>query len=282
MLSTTGLSGLLDQAVATVRQARAAQPALGVVLGSGLGAFADTLGALVKVPYADIPKMPVSRVAGHAGNLCLGTVEGVEVACMQGRVHLYEGHEPERVVFGVRLLARLGCKAVLLTNAAGGIHPCLRPGDLMLIVDHINLTGRNPLLGPNPDALGDRFPDMSEAYDRGLAGLARRAALEVGVALKEGVYLANLGPAYETPAEVRMARALGADAVGMSTVPEVIALRHMRVRTAAVSCITNLAAGISPTPLCHAEVEQTATRTREQFVRLLTRWVELTGAEGGA
>ncbi len=269
----------LDEAVAVVRARRAATPVIGVVLGSGLGAFGDTLADLVRVPYADIPHMPVSRVVGHAGNLCLGQAGGVEVACMQGRVHLYEGHEPERVVFGVRLLARLGCKAVLLTNAAGGIHPGFSPGDLMLIVDHINLTGRNPLLGANDDALGPRFPDMTEAYDRRLREVARHAARAEGLTLLEGVYLANLGPTYETPAEVRMARALGADAVGMSTVPEVIALRHMRVPVAAISCITNLAAGISPTPLDHGEVEQVANRTRQDFVRLVSRWVSLAAKE---
>jgi purine-nucleoside phosphorylase len=197
---------------------------------------------------------------------------------MQGRVHLYEGHEPERVVFGVRMLASLGCKAVLLTNAAGGVHPSMRPGDLMLIIDHINLTGRNPLHGPNIDSMGERFPDMSQAYDPGLCEAARKAAAETGVSLREGVYLANLGPSYETPAEIRMARSLGADAVGMSTVPEVIALRHMKIRTAAISCITNLAAGISPTPLDHKEVELTAKRTRDAFVKLLTRWVRLSAA----
>lgn len=279
MTVEVGVLGLLDEAVAVVRQRRSRAPLVGVVLGSGLGAFGDTLEDLVKVPYGEIPHMPVSRVVGHAGNLCLGKVDGVEVACMQGRVHMYEGHDPEHVVFGVRLMARLGCKAVLLTNAAGGIHTGMRPGDLMLILDHINFMGRNPLVGPNDEAMGDRFPDMSEAYDRGLCEAARKAALEVGVALREGVYLANLGPTYETPAEIRMSRAMGADAVGMSTVPEIIALRHMRVRTAAISCITNLAAGISTTPLDHKEVEETARRTREVFVRLLTRWVRLSAAE---
>jgi purine-nucleoside phosphorylase len=282
MIPSPDLGGLLDQAVAAVRLRHQPAPLIGVVLGSGLGAFGDTLDQLVKIPYADIPDMPTSRVVGHAGNLCMGSLQGVQVACMQGRVHLYEGHEPERVVFGVRLLARLGCKAVLLTNAAGGVHPSLQAGDLMLIVDHINLTGRNPLHGPNHDSMGERFPDMSQAYDPKLGEAARLAATQTGVSLKEGVYLANLGPSYETPAEIRMARTMGADAVGMSTVPEVIALRHMRVRTAAISCITNLAAGISPTPLNHAEVEQTAKRTRNAFVKLLSRWVQLTAAEVGS
>lgn len=278
-MTSPSITQQLDQAVELVRSRHAAAPTIGVVLGSGLGAFGDTLSDLAKVPYADIPFMPVSRVVGHAGNLCLGQTGGVEVACMQGRVHLYEGHAPDRVVFGVRLLARLGCKAVLLTNAAGGIHPGFAPGDLMLIVDHINLTGRNPLLGDNDDRLGTRFPDMTEAYDRRLRDVARSAARAERISLHEGVYLANLGPAYETPAEVRMARTLGADAVGMSTVPEVIALRHMRVPVAAVSCITNLAAGISTTPLDHKEVEDVAKRTREDFVRLVSRWVSLAAQE---
>jgi purine-nucleoside phosphorylase len=276
---TSPLQHQLDQAAALVRSRRPIAPTIGVVLGSGLGAFGDTLADLQKVPYADIPGMPVSRVIGHAGNLCLGRIDQVEVACMQGRVHLYEGHAPERVVFGVRLLAWLGCKAVLLTNAAGGIHPGFNPGDLMLIVDHINLTGRNPLCGDNDESIGPRFPDMTEAYDRRLREVARAAARTEGISLLEGVYLANLGPCYETPAEVRMARALGADAVGMSTVPEVIALRHMRVPVAAISCITNLAAGISPAPLDHKEVEQVAARTRQDFVRLLSRWVTLAARE---
>ena len=279
MSNSLGTIGLLDEAAAAVRKHRVEAPVLGVVLGSGLGAFGDTLEDRVRIPYADIPRMPVSRVVGHAGVLSLGRVDQVEVACMQGRVHLYEGHEAERVVFGVRLLARLGCKAILITNAAGGVHPSLCPGDLMLIIDHINLTGRNPLAGPNIDALGPRFPDMSEAYDRGLREVARKAARVEGLSLHEGVYLANFGPAYETPAEIRMARTLGADAVGMSTVPEVIALRHMGVRVAAISCVTNLAAGISAEPLDHKEVEQVANRTRSDFVRLIRRWVLLASKE---
>lgn len=278
-MTTPDLSVRLAEAAAPVLSQRSVAPVIGVVLGSGLGAFGDSLDDLLKIPYGDIPHMPVSRVVGHSGNLCLGRVGDVQVACMQGRVHLYEGHDPERVVFGVRLLARLGCKAVLLTNAAGGVHPAFHPGDLMLIIDHLNLTGRTPLLGSNDDTIGPRFPDMTEAYHRGLCEAARKAARVEGITLHEGIYQANLGPSYETPAEVRMARTLGADAVGMSTVPEVIALRHASVPVAAVSCITNLAAGISSTPLDHREVELVATRTRSQFVRLLTRWVEFSAKE---
>jgi purine-nucleoside phosphorylase len=251
---------------------------VGVVLGSGLGAFGDSLGGLTKVPCAEIPNMPRSAVVGHAGNLCLGAVGQTPVACLQGRVHLYEGHELERVTFGVRLLARLGCGAVLLTNAAGGVNTSFAPGDLMLIVDHLNLTCRNPLIGPNDDRVGPRFPDMSKAYDPALSEAARRAAQEVGTTLREGVYAGLLGPTYETPAEVRMLRTLGADAVGMSTVLEVIALRHRGVRVGAISCITNAAAGIGDAPLDHSEVEQVAKQTRERFTALLGRWVEHAGA----
>lgn len=268
----------LDEAAAAVRPRADGRPEVGVVLGSGLGAWGDSLDDLVKVPYAEVPHMPRSTVVGHAGNLCLGSSGGVRVACLQGRVHLYEGHAPERVVFGVRLLARLGCRAVLLTNAAGGLGPGFQPGDLMLVTDHLNLMATNPLIGPNDAALGPRFPDMTEAYDRKLSALAREAAHDAGVAMHEGVYAGLLGPTYETPAEIRMLRVLGANAVGMSTVPEVIALRHMGVRAAAISCITNLAAGLSPAKLDHAEVEATASRTRDRFIALLSGWVRRIGA----
>lgn len=266
-----------EAAVAAVRSKFPDAPSVGVVLGSGLGAFGDTLAT--RIPYESLPGMPRSTVVGHAGNLCLGRVGGATVACLQGRVHAYEGHPASRVVFGVRLLARLGCRAVLLTNAAGGIRGELRPGDLMLLRDHLNLSGTSPLVGPNDDAVGPRFPDLSKAYDPAIAEAAREAARESGVRLREGVYAAMLGPSYETPAEVKMLRALGADAVGMSTVAEVIALRHMGVRVGAISCITNLAAGISKTPLDHREVEETARQTRETFVALLERWIVRVAAE---
>ncbi|HEU4407343.1 MAG TPA: purine-nucleoside phosphorylase [Polyangiaceae bacterium] len=256
-------------------------PLLGLVLGSGLGAFGDTLDDLDQTPYASIEHMPRPAVLGHAGNLCRGRVGGVEVACLQGRVHLYEGHDGDAVTFGVRLLARLGCRAVLLTNAAGGINPAFAPGDFMLIVDHLNLTGRSPLVGPNDESLGPRFPDMTRAYDPRLCELAREAARGAGARLHEGVYAALLGPAYETPAEIRMIRGLGADAVGMSTVPEVLALRHQGVRVGALSCITNVAAGLGPEPLDHAEVEATAKASRDAFVSLLSAWVALAAREVG-
>ena len=263
-----------EEAAGFIRRLGAPEPRIGAVLGSGLGAFGDSLEGLIKAPYADIPHMPSAAVVGHAGNLCLGKVGEAPVACLQGRVHAYEGHALDRLVFGVRLLAALGCRAVVLTNAAGAVNRGLSPGDLMLIVDHLNLMGRSPLVGPN-DGLGPRFPDMTTAYDLALRRDAKRAAVETGVELKQGVYAAMLGPSYETPAEVRMVRTLGADAVGMSTVPEVIALRHRGVRVGAMSCITNLAAGLSDHPLDHAEVEETARVSRARFVKLLSRWIEI-------
>jgi len=247
---------------------------LGVVLGSGLGAFADILTDARVVPMASIPQLAVPQVSGHSKNLCFGRLGNARLACFSGRVHAYEGHSVERVVLPVRLLAALGCRAVLLTNAAGGIRDDLRPGDLMLISDHLNLTGRNPLVGPN-DEQGPRFPDMSEVYDAGLRTLARDAAEALNLDLKEGVYAGVLGPSYETPAEIRMLRAIGADAVGMSTVLEAIALRHLGVRVAGVSAVTNKAAGLSAQRLDHSEVEATAAQIRRVFVEFLSRWATL-------
>ncbi len=271
----TSVDQQVDEALATLRAAGCDVPDVGVVLGSGLGAFGDQLSGLQKISYGDIPHMPKSAVVGHAGNLCLGGVGSARVACLQGRVHLYEGHALDRATFGVRLLAALGCRAVVLTNAAGGVNESFSPGDLMLITDHLNLTARSPLIGPNPEGL-PRFPDMTEAYDVPIREAARSAAKDSSVELCEGVYAALLGPSYETPAEIRMLRTLGADAVGMSTVIEVLALRHRGVRVGAMSCITNLAAGMSGAPLDHAEVEQIAKQSRESFVSVLSRWLELT------
>ncbi len=266
--------GFAQSCSTRLRLARFAKaPAVGVVLGSGLGSFGDTLADVVKVPYAEIPHMPRPSVSGHAGNLCVGAVSGATVVALQGRSHLYEGHPMDATVFGVRLLAKLGCGSVLLTNAAGGIRETFRPGTLMLLSDHLNLTARNPLTGPNDEQLGPRFPDMTRAYDPELAATARAAAEAVGVALEEGVYAALPGPSYETPAEIRMLRTLGADAVGMSTVPEVIALRHLGVRVGAISCITNMAAGMTSELLDHAEVERTASAVRDKFVELLADWI---------
>jgi purine-nucleoside phosphorylase len=263
----------LDQTVAAIRARTRLAPRIGIVLGSGLGAFGDTLGGLVKVPYADLPHLPSSKVPGHDGNLCLGTVGDVPVVCMQGRVHLYEGHPVGAVVHGVRTMARLGVAAVLLTNAAGGLEPTWAAGDLMIVTDHLNLTGTSPLVGPNDPAVGPRFPDMSHAYDVPLRELLNEVGTAASIPLRAGVYAALLGPSYETPSEVKMLRQLGAQAVGMSTALEVIALRHMGVRVCALSCITNLAAGISKVELDHAEVEQIARARRDWLVTLMSGWV---------
>ena len=268
----------LEEALSHVRAASPEPPLLGIVLGSGLSAFAEALTQQVVLPMASIPHFPVPRVSGHPGNLCLGRLGVSRVACLQGRVHFYEGHPVSRVVFGVRLLAALGCRAVFLTNAAGGIRDDLAPGDLMMIADHINLTGQSPLIGLE-DERGPRFPDMTEAYDVALRTLGRDAAEELNLDLREGVYAGVLGPSYETPAEVRMLRAVGADAVGMSTVLEVLALRKLGVRVAAVSAITNKAAGLSARTLDHADVEATAARVRRVFVELLARWATLSALE---
>ena len=273
----SSIAARLEDCVFAVRKRVAVEPRVGVVLGSGLGAFADSLEDLVKIPYRDLPHMPESAVAGHAGNLCFGRAGDVPVVCMQGRVHLYEGHGVDKVVQGVRVMARLGVQAVLLTNAAGGLEPSWAPGDLMSVTDHLNLTGTSPLIGMNDDALGPRFPDMTAAYDAGLRADLDDVAGHAGIALRQGVYAGLLGPSYETPAEVRMLRGLGAQAVGMSTVHEVIALRHLGVRVGALSCITNLAAGIAGRPLDHAEVEATAKARRTELTVLLQGWIQSAG-----
>lgn len=265
-------------ALAVIQRTAVREPKLGFVLGSGLGAFADQLTEAAVVPYRDIPHFTQAKVAGHAGNLCFGNLAGLPVACLQGRVHAYEGHPIARVVFGVRVLAALGCRVVILTNAAGGIRDDLGPGELMMLSDHLNLTGQNPLVGP-ARSKGPRFPDMTEAYDPGLRSLGRRAAEELSLDIKEGVYAGVLGPSYETPAEIRMLRALGADAVGMSTVHEVLELRALDVRVAALSTITNRAAGLSGKPLSHDEVQEVAARSRRAFVEFLSRWALLIGRE---
>jgi purine-nucleoside phosphorylase len=247
-------------------------PLIGVVLGSGLGGFAAGLEGRTAIPYADLPGFPVANVAGHAGELVLGAVGGVPVACLSGRVHLYEGHPLDRVVFGVRLLAALGCRAALITNAAGGIRDGLRAGGLLLLCDHVNLTGANPLVGQNEPPF-PRFSDMTCAYDARFRELAHQTAAAEAMALEEGVYAGVLGPSYETPAEIRMLKTLGADAVGMSTVLEVIALRHRGVRVGALSVITNLAAGLSGRALDHDEVQAAAEGARGRLERLLSGWI---------
>ena len=263
----------LEETVSAVRARVKLEPRVGVVLGSGLGPFADGLADLVKIPYAELPHLPSSNVVGHAGNLCFGRVDDVPVVCMQGRVHTYEGHPMWQVVHGVRVMARLGVSCVLLTNAAGGIAEGWAPGDLMVITDHLNFMFHHPLLGPNEEALGTRFPDMTNAYDPGLRAMVEDVARAENIELRHGVYAGWLGPCYETPAEIRMLKTLGAQAVGMSTVPEVIALRHMKTRVAALSCVTNLAAGLGKGELDHKEVEETARARRADLQRLLRGWI---------
>lgn len=252
-------------------------PVVGVILGSGLGDFAAAVEDRVEIPYSDIPGFPASAVVGHAGTLVAGTLGGVPLVVLSGRIHFYEGHPMTSVVLPARVLGLLGCRDVVVTNAAGGIDKRFAAGDLMLISDHVNLFGTNPLIGPNDESFGARFPDMSDAYRADLRKLAKAVARRVRVPLREGVYVGVTGPSYETPAEIRAFRALGASAVGMSTVPEVIALSHMGVGVVGVSCITNMAAGVLRQPLRHDEVLETTRRVKDRFVRLLTALVEAMG-----
>lgn len=242
---------------------------IGVVLGSGLGAFADTLEGRVETPYSAIPGWPVSTAVGHAGKLVEGRIESTEVIVLAGRAHLYEGYSSQQVTFGISELYRRGVKSIVLTNAAGGINEKYRPGDLVLISDHINLLGTNPLTGPNDDLLGPRFPDMTEAYSKEYREIAKRAGHELGIVLAEGVYAATPGPSYETPAEIRYMRTIGADLVGMSTVPEAIVANHRGMKVLAISCVTNAAAGILPQKLVHEEVLEAGARVQDTLIKLL-------------
>jgi len=245
------------------------RPRVAVVLGSGLGGFADELSAREDFAYASIPNWPASTAVGHAGKLVLGLLGPLEIAVMSGRAHLYEGYSPWQVTFGVRVLGKLGVRAFVFTNAAGGINTTFERGALVLISDHINLQGSNPLVGPNDDALLPRFPDMTEAYASAYRETARQVARELGIRLGEGVYAAVLGPSYETPAEIRYLRAIGADVVGMSTAPEVIAANQMGARCLGISCVTNMAAGILPQKINHEEVLETGAEVRGTLVKLL-------------
>jgi len=260
----------IAEAADTIGKTCPLTPRVGVVLGSGLGEFADAVADAAVVPYADIPHFKAAGVAGHAGRLVLGRIGPVPVAVMKGRIHYYEGHDIADVVFPIRVLVQLGVQSLLLTNAAGALTRDLQPGDLMIIRDHINLMGVNPLRGPNDGRLGPRFPDMSAVYDPDFQEIIAGALEEIGRPARRGVYLALSGPSYETPAEIRMCAALGADALGMSTVPEAIAARHMGVRLAGISCITNLAAGLSERPLDHREVIETGERVKHDFLLLLS------------
>ncbi len=259
----------MREAVALLESRTATRPRVAVVLGSGLGAFAEELADRTEIPYAGIPGWPCSTAIGHAGKLVFGKLGALDVAVMVGRVHLYEGYTPAQVTYGVRVLRSLGVRSIAFTNAAGGINLELERGGLVLISDHINLQGSNPLVGANDEELGPRFPDMSEAYSRELRTLAHEVGSEIGIRLAEGVYAAVLGPSYETPSEIRYLRTIGADVVGMSTVPEVIAANHMGMRVLGLSCVTNMAAGILPQKISHAEVLETGEMVRGTLVRFL-------------
>lgn len=263
----------IDEAAAKVL-AVCGKADIGVILGSGLGDYAEALEDAVKLPYSEIPGFPRSTVAGHAGMWCCGTLYGKRVVMMQGRFHYYEGYGMKDVTLPVRVMQKIGVKTLIVTNAAGGVNLGYHPGELMVIGDMFSMTAQNPLIGPNLDAFGPRFPDMSCAFDKELRTLAHKCANEQGFALREGVYAQMTGPTYETPAEIRMLRTLGADAVGMSTVPEVIVARHGGMRVLGISCITNMAAGILDQPLNHAEVTETANRVKGQFRNLLDRIIE--------
>lgn len=263
----------IDEAAAKVL-AVCGKADIGVILGSGLGDYAEALEDAVKLPYSEIPGFPRSTVAGHAGMWCCGTLYGKRVVMMQGRFHYYEGYGMKDVTLPVRVMQKIGVKTLIVTNAAGGVNLGYHPGELMVIGDIFSMTAQNPLIGPNLDAFGPRFPDMSCVFDKELRALAHECANEQGFALREGVYAQMTGPTYETPAEIRMLRTLGADAVGMSTVPEVIVARHGGMRVLGISCITNMAAGILDQPLNHAEVTETANRVKGQFRNLLDRIIE--------
>ncbi|MDN4067426.1 purine-nucleoside phosphorylase [Paenibacillus vini] len=261
--------GMIREAADYIRSKTKTTPKVGLILGSGLGVLADHIEEATSIPYHEIPYFPQSTVEGHAGELMIGTLNGTPVVLMKGRFHMYEGYGPELTAFPVRVMKELGVKTLLVTNAAGGINTSFQPGDLMLISDHINLTGTSPLIGQNDNELGPRFPDMSQAYSRRLRELARKTAEQNGVPLQEGVYVGLLGPSYETPAEIRMLRTLGGDAVGMSTVSEVIVARHAGLEVLGISCISNMASGILDQPLSHDEVMETTDRVREKFLSLV-------------
>lgn len=244
-------------------------PKIGLILGSGLGVLAEEIENSVKISYDEIPNFPVSTVEGHAGQLVFGSLMGADVVAMQGRFHFYEGYNMEKVTFPVRVMKEMGVEIIIVTNAAGGINESFEPGDLMVITDHINNMGTNPLIGANDETLGVRFPDLSEAYNRELRTIAKEVARELKLHVKEGVYVANTGPSYETPAEIRALRILGGDAVGMSSVPEVIVARHSNMKVLGISCISNMAAGILDQPLSHDEVIETTEKVRANFLSLV-------------
>ncbi|NMB95986.1 MAG: purine-nucleoside phosphorylase [Clostridiaceae bacterium] len=257
-----------------IKDVSSINPEIGIILGSGLGMLAKDIEDEIIIPYKDIPYFPVSTVKGHKCQLVLGYLSGKPVICMQGRFHYYEGYSMQNVVYPVRIMQMLGVSKLIVTNSAGGINTDFQPGDLMIIIDHINLMGINPLIGKNYDDFGERFPDMTRAYDSQMMDKAAQAADSLAIQLKRGVYAAMTGPSYETPAEIRFLRAIGADAVGMSTVPEVIVANHSGIKTVGISCITNMAAGILDQPLSHDEVMEISTRVKNDFINLMNRIVK--------
>jgi purine-nucleoside phosphorylase len=259
----------IKESADSIRAQCSEEPFLGLILGSGLGAYADSLRERTVIPFSQIPHFPSSTVQGHSGNLVIGKAGEVSLVALQGRAHLYEGYTISEVVFPARVLGCLGVRQLIVTNAAGGINRSFEPGDLMLITDHINMMGTNPLIGPNMDEMGPRFPDMSEAYDSGMREIALEIARDEGLGIRQGVYIGFSGPSYETPAEILMCRTLGADAVGMSTIPEVIIASHMGIRVLGISCITNMAAGILHQKITHGHVMDAAHKVRERFALLL-------------
>ncbi len=260
---------MIEEAKTFIESRTELRPAIGVVLGSGLGAFADELSDRAEIPYSEIPGWPASTAVGHAGKLVIGKLCDHAVAVLAGRAHLYEGNTPSQATFGVRVLGKMGVRSMVFTNAAGGINTTLERGGLALISDHLNLQGTNPLVGPNDDSCGPRFPDMSEAYSRAYREIAKEVAAELCIYMPEGVYAAMLGPCYETPAEIRFLRTIGADLVGMSTVPEVIVANHMGMKVLGISCVTNMAAGILPQKINHEEVLEAGASVRETLVKFL-------------
>jgi purine-nucleoside phosphorylase len=259
----------MQEAVAHIRSVTRREPPIAVVLGSGLGAFADELADPIAIPYPEIPGWPVSTAAGHSGKLVFGKLDDLDIAVMAGRAHLYEGYTPAQVSLGVRVLHRLGVRSIVFTNAAGGINLSYQQGALVVISDHINLQGSHPLIGPNDDSAGPRFPDMTEAYSAAYRAIAHQVAQQLNIQLQEGVYAALTGPSYETPAEIRYLRTIGADLVGMSTVPEVIVANYLAMRVLAISCVTNMAAGILPQKINHEEVLETGRQVRDTLIRFL-------------
>ncbi|MBS4209697.1 purine-nucleoside phosphorylase [Bacillus sp. FJAT-50079] len=264
----------IEQAAQFIQEKYSVSPEIGLILGSGLGILAEEIEEPIKIPYEQIPHFPVSTVEGHVGQLVIGRLQGKQVIAMQGRFHYYEGYHFSEVTFPVRVMKLLGVSRLIVTNAAGGVNETFNPGDLMIITDHINQMGGNPLIGPNEERFGARFPDMSEPYNKKLIQFAKETANRLGIAIQEGVYVGNPGPMYETPAEVKMIRHFGGDAVGMSTVPEVIVARHAGLDVLGISCISNLAAGMLDQPLTHEEVIETTEKVKADFLRFVKALVE--------